>query len=86
MYVTEIGWPTAVGMEPTGDSLQWSEQQQAQNITNFVNWARALGYVDDVTYFNYADYGPNDYYGIVNSSGTVHKLSYSALRNAAGGS
>ncbi len=86
VYVTEIGWPTALGSAPTGDSLQWSEQHQAENIVNFVGWARSLGYVDDVTYFNYADYGPNDYYGIVNSTGTVHKLSYQALRTAAAGS
>jgi hypothetical protein len=86
VYVTEIGWPTAIGMAPTGDSLQWSEQHQAENITNFVSWSRSLGYVADVTYFNYADYGPNDYYGIVNSTGTVHKLSYQALKAAAGGS
>jgi hypothetical protein len=83
VYVTEIGWPTALGMQPTGDSLQWSEQRQAENITNFMSWARSLGYVADVTYFNYADYGPNDYYGIVNSTGSVHKLSYQALRTAA---
>jgi hypothetical protein len=85
VYVTEVGWPTAVGQQATGDSLQWSEQQQAANITGFVDWARSLGYVDDVTYFNYADYGPNDWYGIVNSTGTVHKLSYQALKAAAAG-
>jgi hypothetical protein len=73
-------------MAPTGDSLQWSEQQQAENITNFVSWSRSLGYVADVTYFNYADYGTNDYYGVVNSTGTVHKLSYQALKAAAAGS
>jgi hypothetical protein len=80
VYVTEVGWPTAVGQLPTGDSLQWSEQQQAENLTNFVDWARALGYVSDVTYFNYADYGTNNFYGIVHSNGTGHKLSYDALK------
>jgi hypothetical protein len=83
VYVTEVGWPTALGQEPTGDSLQWSELQQAENITSFISWARGLGYVNDVTYFNYADYGANNWYGIVNSSGTVHKLSYGALKAAA---
>ncbi len=83
VYVTEVGWPTATGMPQTGDSLQWTEQQQAENITNFISWARSLGYVDDVTYFNYADYGANDWYGIVNATGTAHKLGYAALKAAA---
>jgi hypothetical protein len=80
VYITEIGWPTATGQPPTGDSLQWTEQQQAENLTNFMNWARSLGYVADVTYFNYADYGTNNWYGIVDSTGSRHKLSYEALR------
>jgi hypothetical protein len=78
IYVTEVGWPTAVGQPSTGDSLQWTEAEQAQNITNFVNWAKGTGYVADVTIFNYRDYGSNDWYGIESASGT-HKLSYSAL-------
>jgi hypothetical protein len=82
--VTEIGWPTAVGLPATGDSLQWSETQQAENITNFVKWSRGLGYVNAVVYFNYADYGTNNFYGIVHSSGTGRKLSYEALKTAAG--
>jgi hypothetical protein len=83
VYVTEVGWPTAVGAPPTGDSLQWSEAQQAENITRFVKWARELQYVGAVVYFNYADYGSNDFYGIVHSSGSGHKLGYEALRLAA---
>jgi hypothetical protein len=82
VYVTEVGWPTALGQPATGDSLQWSEQQQAENTTGFIDWAKSLGYVADVTYFNYADYGTNNWYGIVNSSGTVHKLDYYALKAA----
>jgi Glycosyl hydrolase catalytic core len=78
IWVTEIGWPTAVGQPSTGDSLQWSEAEQAQNITNFVNWAKGSGYIADVTIFNYRDYGSNDYYGIETASG-AHKLGYSAL-------
>jgi hypothetical protein len=78
VYVTEVGWPTPVGQSPTGDSLQWSEAEQAANITNFVAWAKATGYVADVTIFNYRDYGTNDWYGIESSSGR-HKLSYAAL-------
>jgi hypothetical protein len=84
VYVTEVGWPTALGQSPTGDSLQWSEAQQAENITRFVKWSRELRYVNAVVYFNYADYGSNDFYGIVHSSGSGHKLGYEALRIAAG--
>jgi len=78
IYVTEVGWPTAVGQPPTGDSLQWTEVEQAQNITNFINWAKGTGYIADVTIFNYRDYGTNDWYGIESASG-AHKLGYSAL-------
>lgn len=78
VYVTEVGWPTAVGQPPTDDSLQWSEAEQAQNITNFIDWAKSTGYVADVTIFNYHDYGTNDWYGIESSSGR-HKPAYAAL-------
>ncbi len=78
IYVTEVGWPTAVGQPSTGDSFQWTEAEQAQNITNFITWAKGTGYIADVTIFNYRDYGTNDYYGIETASG-VHKLSYTAL-------
>ncbi len=83
VYVTEVGWPTATGKEATGDSLQWSESQQATNIKEFVFWARGLGYVDAVIDFNYADYGTNNWYGIVDTSGTRHKLAYATLRSLA---
>lgn len=82
VYVTEVGWPTC---GETGDSLNWTEAEQAENITNFGAWARSLGYVADFTNFNYADYssGGKCYgYGIVNSTATVHKLSYNALKGA----
>jgi exo-beta-1,3-glucanase (GH17 family) len=81
VYVTEVGWPTALGQSATGDSLQWTESQQAENITNFVGWARALKYVGSVVYFNYRDYGSNTWYGIESASGT-RKLSYNALKAA----
>jgi hypothetical protein len=80
IYVTEVGWPTDTGAGPTGDSLQWTEAQQASNIASFVLWAGSLGYVADVTYFNYADYSPNNWYGIVDASGTTHKLAYDTLK------
>jgi hypothetical protein len=78
IYVTEVGWPTAVGQASTGDSMQWSEAEQAANIVNFVTWAKSTGYVADVTIFNYRDYGSNDWYGIESASG-AHKLAYAAL-------
>jgi Glycosyl hydrolase catalytic core len=78
VYVTEVGWPTALGQPATGDSLQWSEAEQAQNITSFIDWAKSTGYVADVTIFNYRDYGTNDWYGIESSAGR-HKPAYAAL-------
>jgi len=83
VYVTEVGWPTAAGKESTGDSLQWSESQQAANIKEFVLWARGLGYVNAVIDFNYADYGNNNWYGIVNTTGAKHKLAYTTLHSLA---
>jgi len=79
VFVTEVGWPTATGQPATGDSMQWTEQQQADNVRSFVQWARGLGYVGAVVNFNYADYGTNDFYGIVNRWGTSHKLAYATL-------
>ena len=82
VYVTEIGWPTAVGQPSTGDSQQWSEAQQAANITRFMSWAKGTGYVPMVVYFNYVDYGTNAFYGIETKS-RVHKPSFAALAEAA---
>ncbi len=82
VYITEIGWPTAVGQPSTGDSQQWSEAQQAANITRFMAWAKGTGYVPMVTYFNYVDYGTNAFYGI-ETKGRVHKPSFAALAEAA---
>jgi hypothetical protein len=78
VYVTEVGWPTDTGGPSTGDSQQWSEAQQAENITNFVDWARGTGYVRMVMIFNGVDYGSNDFYGIEKSN-RQHKLSFAAL-------
>ncbi len=81
VYVTEIGWPTAVGQSPTGDSQQWTEAQQAANITGFMRWAAETGYVPMVIYFNYVDYGSNDFYGI-ETAHHKHKLGFAALAEA----
>ncbi len=82
VYVTEVGWPTAVGKSNTGDSLQWSEQEQAANIKGFLDWARGVDYLRQVVYFNYRDYADNTWYGVVRTDGT-HKPSYDVLRSAA---
>ncbi len=83
VYITEIGWPTAVGQPSTGDSLQWSEAQQAENIKNFIRWSRETKYVAMVVIFNYVDYGSNDYYGIEHKDRS-HKLSYTTLHEENG--
>lgn len=82
IYITEVGWPTATGQPSTGDSLQWTESEQAANVTNFIAWAHNTGYVAEVVYFNYRDYGTNAWYGIARSDGS-HKPAYEALRQAA---
>jgi hypothetical protein len=81
VYVTELGWPTAQGQPPTGDSQQWTEAQQASNITGFMQWASSTGYVPMVIYFNYVDYGSNDFYGIETKE-HKHKLGFAALAQA----
>jgi hypothetical protein len=82
IYVTEVGWPTALGQSSTGDSLQWSEAEQATNITNFIAWCHGTGYVAEVVYFNYRDYGSNMWYGVLRNDGS-RKPAYNALRDAA---
>jgi Glycosyl hydrolase catalytic core len=82
VWVTEVGWPTAVGQPSTGDSFQWTESEQADNIYNFVTWAGGTGYVDGVILFMYRDYGTNNWYGVTRLDGS-HKPSYDALHRAA---
>jgi hypothetical protein len=82
IYVTEVGWPTATGQPATADSLQWSEADQATNITNFIAWCKNTGYVAEVVYFNYRDYGTTAWYGIEHADGS-RKPAYEALRQAA---
>jgi hypothetical protein len=82
IYVTEVGWPTAVGQSVTGDSMQWTEAEQATNITNFIAWCHGTGYVAEVIYFNYRDYGTNMWYGVLRTDGSK-KPAYTALKEAA---
>lgn len=79
VWITEVGWPTATGQPATGDSLQWSEADQAINISNFVKWARATAVVGAVIIFAYQDYGSKEFYGVTRIGGS-HKPSYDALR------
>lgn len=80
VWITELGWPTATGQPPTGDSLQWTEAEQAANITGYIAWARTQPYIAAVTIFMYSDYGTNMWYGIVrNDPSQSHKPSFAAL-------
>jgi hypothetical protein len=79
LYVTEVGWPTAVGQPPTGDSQQWPESSQATNITNFGAWANQQGWVAGYVNFNYRDFGTNNWYGVTRTNGTK-KPSLTALK------
>jgi putative glycosyl hydrolase len=78
IYVTEVGWPTCTACSATSDSRQWSEVDQANNLTSFMNWARSTGFVAAVMYFNYRDFGGSNWYGVVRGNGT-HKPAYYAL-------
>ncbi len=86
VYVTEVGWPTATKFPPTGDSLQWTQPEQAANIYGFVNWARSTGYVAGVFIYGYRDAEANGpaQYGVMTHSG-VKKNGWTALRQAAEG-
>jgi hypothetical protein len=73
IYVTEIGWPTN-----TGSCNDVTEQQQADDAYNFINWARSTGYVSAVYYFNYRDYGSsnanNSWWGLERASAAGDNL------------
>ena len=87
-YITEIGWPTDVGAASTGDSEQWTQTQQADNIYNFVQWSRGTGYVAGIWYYAYFGDGNPGWYGLTtfgengSTSGT-HKPGWTALQEAA---
>jgi hypothetical protein len=61
VFVTEIGFPTT---GPTGDSLRYSEAEQASAIRDFALWARRTGYVAGVTFYGYRDSREGGGYGI----------------------
>ena len=84
VYVTEVGWPTAVGQPATSDSLQWSEADQSRNIYDFVEWARSTRYIGAVIVFKYQDSDANMAYGITRLDGSPKK-SFEDLRRVATG-
>lgn len=88
VYVTEVGWPTAAqtgNTTPTGDSLQWTDAEQATNIGNFLNWAKSTGYVAAVMIYHHYDISSPAFYGIIygsqNTAGTTfrHKPSFAVV-------
>ncbi|MGO9487508.1 MAG: hypothetical protein ACLQBB_00590 [Solirubrobacteraceae bacterium] len=82
VYVTEVGFPTK---GPTGDSLQYSEGEQAEAIYNFAGWARSKWpHIAAVTFFGYRDESEGGGYGVEKHSG-ARKLAYTALKEVAEG-
>lgn len=74
--ITEVGWVTTAPCDSASE--QFTEAQQADNITSFMDWARGTGYVPLVTYFTYHDFGSCTY-GVVRGDGS-HKPGYAALQ------
>jgi hypothetical protein len=77
VYVTEVGFPTK---GPTGDSLQYSEVEQAWALYQFAQWARSTGYVAGVTFYGYRDGSEGGGYGIETHAG-AKKLAFTALQD-----
>jgi len=88
VYVTEVGWPTDTGGSDTEDSQQWTETQQADNIYNFIHWARGTGYVAGVWGYAYTDGDAPSWYGVTRSNepgqtAWSRKPGWTALQEAA---
>lgn len=77
IYITEVGFPTK---GPTGDSLQYTEVEQAWAIFQFALWARSTGYVAGVTFYGYRDGTEGGGYGVETHAG-AKKLAYTALED-----
>jgi hypothetical protein len=80
--VTEVGWPTDTGGPSTGDSQQWTEAQQAENIAGLMAWGEAQGVekVSGVWIYEYIDQespGPNQYG--VEKRNREHKPGFAAI-------
>jgi hypothetical protein len=77
--ITEVGFPTK---GPTGDSLKYSEAEQASNVARIVAWARSTGFVKAITIYGYRDSGTEGGYGLQKHDGTK-KPAWLALERAA---
>ena len=77
VYITEVGFPTK---GPTGDSLQYSEAEEAWAMFQFAQWARSTGYVAGVTFYGWRDGTEGGGYGIETHAG-AKKLAYTALQD-----
>jgi hypothetical protein len=90
VYITEVGWQTATAAADNGDPPQsgtvlLTPAQQCSNVYNYVSWARGLGYVNAVIFFDYRDDSASlgdGTYGMEYGDGS-HKPSYNALVAAA---
>ncbi len=78
VYITEVGFPTK---GPTGDSLQYTELEQAWALFQFALWARGTGYVQAVTFYGYRDGTEGGGYGVETHAG-VKKLAFTAVQDA----
>jgi hypothetical protein len=76
IYITEVGFPTK---GPTGDSLQYTEVEQAWALYQFGKWARGTGYVAGVTFYGYRDGTEGGGYGVETHKG-AKKLAFTALQ------
>lgn len=93
VYITEVGWQTATAAADNGDPPQsgtvlLTPTQQCSNVYNFVSWARGLGYVNAVLFFDYRDDNASQgdgTYGMEYGNGS-HKPAYNALVSAGNGS
>lgn len=77
--ITEVGFPTK---GPTGDSLQYTEAEQASAIVGFNGWAKSKGYIELVTFYGYRDGEVGGGYGVETHEGK-RKLAFGALAQAA---
>jgi Glycosyl hydrolase catalytic core len=77
--ITEVGFPTK---GPTGDSLKYTEAEQASSVAQIVAWARSTGYVKAITIYGYRDSGADGGYGLQRHDGTK-KPAWLALEQAA---
>jgi len=79
--VTEVGFPTG---HNAGDSLLYSEAEQAWSMYHFYEWASHTGYVRVVTEYGYRDGEEGGGYGIETHAG-AHKKAYTAVQEMAAG-